>query len=208
MANRGKRPQKQRDYLLRGNIVKCGCCGYAMSYDRISDPVFRCYHTAADPNADCHKLKIVARELDGVVLAVIRRKAEAVLKCADLSKLRRKTVDEQQLADCEKDVLKNAEERQRLYERFVLGELDRESYQRLKDEWTSRLGRLNQQIAAMKSELDAGKITPRGVAAAKSAVSETVNNRELAETLIETVKVFPDKRIEVNWKISDFGIAE
>jgi aspartokinase len=208
MANRGKRPQKQRDYLLRGNIVKCGCCGYAMSYDRISDPVFRCYHTAADPNADCHKLKIVVSELDEVVLAVIRKKAEQVLKCADLSKLRRKTVDEQQLADCEKDVLKNAEERQRLYERFVLGELDLESYQRLKDEWNSRLERLNQQIAAMKSELDAGKITPRSVAAAKSAVSETANNRELAETLIETVKVFPDKRIEVNWKISEFGIAE
>jgi hypothetical protein len=68
MANRGKRQLKSLDYLFRGNIVKCGCCGYAMSCDKISDPGFRCYHIAAGSDADdCHKLKIAAGELDEVV---------------------------------------------------------------------------------------------------------------------------------------------
>jgi hypothetical protein len=47
---------------------------------------------------------------------------------------------------------------------------------------------------------------PRSLAAAKSAVSENVNNRELVETLIKTVKAYPGKRIQIDWKISSFGI--
>jgi len=56
--------------------------------------------------------------------------------------------------------------------------------------------------------MDAGKINPRSVAAAKTVLGETANNRELVETLIKTVKVYPDKRIDINWKISDFGLTK
>lgn len=41
---RGKIPKKPRDFLLRGKIA-CGCCGYALSYDAIFEPVFRCPYT-------------------------------------------------------------------------------------------------------------------------------------------------------------------
>jgi len=58
----------------------------------------------------------------------------------------------------------------------------------------------------MMSELDANKIDPRSIATAKSAVSETANNRELVEALIKSVRVYPGKRIDIDWKISDFGI--
>ena len=93
------------------------------------------------------------------------------------------------------------------YERFVLGEISRDEYLELKEEWNARLDRLNHQLAAMKSEMDAGKINPRSVAAAKTVLGETANNRELVETLIKAVKVYPDKRIDINWKISDFGLT-
>jgi hypothetical protein len=193
-------------HLLRGNILKCGCCGYALAYDKISDPVYRCYHTAADAGADCHKLKIRAAVIDEIVLAAIRRKAQIVLDCADLSKLRRKNTDEQKIAVCESAVQQNTEDRQTLYERFVLGEISREEYIRLKEESSSQLDRLTLQLAAMKSELDAWKISPSAVTAAKAAVGETSNARELVEALIESVEVYPDKRIEISWKVSDFGI--
>ncbi len=194
-------------HLLRGNIVKCGCCGHALCYDKISDPVYRCYHTSADPNADCHKLKISAKLLDDIVLSTIRRKAQLVLDCADLSKLRRKSVDEQKISNCESAILQNTAERQALYERFILGEISRDEYLEIKERCNSQLERLNQQISAMKSELDAGKIAPRSIAVAKAAASETANNRELVETLIKSVEVYSDKRIDINWKISDFGIV-
>ena len=97
-------------------------------------------------------------------------------------------------------------ERQVDYERYVLGEISRDEFIKLKEESNIQLDRLNTQLAAMKSELDAGKINSRSVAAAKAAVSETVNNREIVETLIKSVMVYPDKRIDINWNISDFGV--
>ncbi|GHV40254.1 hypothetical protein FACS189490_05160 [Clostridia bacterium] len=208
MANRGKRRLGQIDYLLRGNIVKCACCGYAMSYDKLSEPVYRCYHTIADASSKCHKLKISAAKLDKAVLTVIRKRAELVLKTADLSKLRRKSIDERKISDVETEIAENATERQRQYERFVLGEITRDEYTELKADCAVRLERLNKQLAAMKSEIDANKIDPRAIAVAKSALSEADNHRELVEALIETVKVYPNNRVDINWKIAGFGSAE
>jgi len=60
----------------------------------------------------------------------------------------------------------------------------------------------------MKSEMESDKISPRTVAVAKTALSESANNRELVEALIKSVTVYPDKRIVIDWKISDFGIRK
>jgi DNA invertase Pin-like site-specific DNA recombinase len=208
MANRGKRKFSQIDYLLRGNIVKCGCCGHALSYDKLSDPVYRCYHTAADPNAECRKLKIIAAELDDVVLAIIRKKAEVVLSCSDLSKLQGKSVDEYKITDCEKSIFQNTEERQGQYERFILGEITRDEYVKLKNESNVQLERLTQQLAAMKSEMEYVRIGAYSIAAAKKAVDESATPRELVEALIDSVRVYPGKRIDINWKIADFVASE
>lgn len=207
MANRGKRQMQRLNYLLRGNIVKCGCCGYAMAYDKSAGTVFRCYHTAANPGADCHKMKVSAVDLDEIVLEAIRSQAERVLRCADLAKLRRKTADEQKIADCKVAIEENLAARQMQYERFVSGEISREEYFRLKAEWGARHDRLEHQLGLMQAELDATKVDPHTLAAAKSAVDETANERELVETLIKTVRVFPDKRVEIGWKINEFGSA-
>jgi len=205
MANHGKH-YNTPSHLLRGNIVKCGCCGHALAYDKLTVPVYRCYHTSANPYADCHKLKINAGLLDEIVLATIREKAQIVLNCADLSKLRRKNGDEQKIANCESAIRQNAAENQTLYELFVLGVLNHDEYLKLKEECNVRSVRLNLQLAAIKSEIEAGRVDPRSVAAAKLVVSETANNRELVETLIKSVRVYPNKRIDIDWKINSFGI--
>jgi hypothetical protein len=196
---------KPQDYLLRGGIIKCGCCGYAMSYDNISDPVYRCHHTAGTPDAECHMLKVSVREVDELVLAIIRKKSEALLNCADLSKLRRKTGGEQKIGDCEGEIAQNMEERQRQYELFALGEISRDEFMKLNSESNSQLSRLNQQLVAMKAELEARRITAKSVAVAKTVLDNSLDNRGLIETLIETVKLYPDKRIDICWKIADFA---
>ena len=75
--------KQPRKYLLRSR-VRCGCCDIAMSYDSIANPVFRCYHTAADPSAPCHKLKVIVSELDAAVLDIIRKQAEVILNSMDI----------------------------------------------------------------------------------------------------------------------------
>jgi hypothetical protein len=152
-------------------------------------------------------MKISESLLDEIVIATIKKKAQIVLDCADISALRRKTVSEQTIVDCELALQQNMDERQTLYERLVLGEISREEYIKLREDSTGRMERYSQQLAAKKSEMEAGRISPGSIKAAKAAVSESAGNRELVETLIKSVRVFPDKQIDINWKISDFGIT-
>ncbi|GHV48830.1 hypothetical protein FACS189499_09070 [Clostridia bacterium] len=42
---------------------------------------------------------------------------------------------------------------------------------------------------------------------AKDVLSETLTNREIIETLIDKIKVFPGDKLEIMWKIADFGVV-
>jgi hypothetical protein len=203
MANRGKRVLKPRDYLLRGK-VRCGCCGFALCYDALNAPVFRCYHTTANPNADCHKMKVSVRELDDVVLEIIKKQAEIVLNSGNLSKLRHKDTDTQRIADCDKQIRACVEERQRHYEQFITREIDHEMYQSLKTDCAAQMDKLNDQLAVLKQAERDKQVNKKSVALAKEVLKASATPREIVDALIETIRVFPGNRIEIRWKISDF----
>jgi hypothetical protein len=200
-----RRNKRSRDYLLRGDIVKCGCCGYAMSYDDSTrNTLYRCNHTLADSSAECHKLKIGAKELDDIVLTYIRKQADVVLNSGDLSELRKLSADGKQIAEYQKEVKQCIEQRQQAYERFVLQEIDQETYQSLRKDCSERLDKLNDHISIIKQaerDLQAGKKT---AAIAKNAMNESVAPREIVETLIDKVLVFPGKKIKIRWKYAGF----
>jgi DNA invertase Pin-like site-specific DNA recombinase len=202
----GKAKPQKKDYLLRGNLLKCGCCGYAMAYDDSNrNDVYRCHHTLAVADAQCHKMKIGAAELDGVVLTIIRKQAEIVLNTDNLSGLRKISADGKRIADFEKEVGECIAQRQQVYERFILHEIDRETYQSLQKDISEQIERLNVQIAIFKQaerDQQAGK---KAAAIARHTLSDLATPREIVETLVDKILVFPGKRIEVLWKIADFA---
>jgi hypothetical protein len=207
-ARRYKRKNTaKRDYLLRGGIVKCGCCGYAMSYDDVSDPVYRCHHTMGTPGAECHKLKTNANKLDETILTVIRKQAEIILNSGDFAELRKVGDSGKRIADFEKEINKCVEERQRAYEQFVTRAIDRETYIAFKTDCAERIDRLNNQIAVTRQAERDRQAGVKTAALAKDVVSETLSPRELVETLIDKILVFPGDRIEIQWKIADFSIV-
>ena len=193
-----------RNYLLK-KIGKCGCCGRAIGYDDgVGYPLYRCKHTASDPTAACHKMKFTASEIDNVVLSVIRKSAEVILNAAGLDELSPKADMGKELADYEKRIEEYNEQRQRHYENFIQREIDRAEYLKLKNECSEEIARLSERVAAMKAEARAKKAGKTTLALAKRFLDEAIPHKEIVDALIDKVLVFPDKRIEILWKVSDF----
>ena len=207
LANKPKRKNSVRSYLLK-YIGKCGGCGRALVYDdSVGYPLYRCKHTAGDPSAACHKMKFVASEIDDAVLAVIRKSAEVIINASNLNGISPKGDIGKELMDYEKRVTECNEQRQQCYERFILREIDRAEYLKLKNNCTAEIDRLNNQVALLKAEIRAHEVGKATLEIAKQATSKTIPQKEIVDTLIDKVLVFPDKRIEIEWKITDFSVV-
>ena len=200
-----RRKNKQpRNYLLRGK-VRCGCCDNAMWYDPLANPVFRCYQTAADPTAPCHKLKVEVVELDAAVLDIIRKQAEVMLNTTDLTDLHKTHGNAQQIADCEKRLKTLVEQRQGYYEQFITGEIDRPTHQSRKADCTAKIERLNSQLAAYRQSQYDSQAYQRTAILAKTVFGETATEQEIVDMLIEKIHLFPNYHIEITWKVSGFA---
>lgn len=196
------------DYLLRGKIA-CGCCRYALSYDNSTEnKVYRCHHTYADPNVPCHKMKVSAPELDEAILTMIKKQAEAVLNDGDIAKMMDMGDIKQKFSEYEAQIRQVEEQRKNCYEQFINLAIDRDSYLTLKNEYTKEIDRITKQLAVLKKTERDKHSRQKSTAIAKEALSESAIPRIVVETLIEKVYVFPDNRIEVNWKISNFTDVE
>ena len=196
--------KKPRKYLLRGK-VRCGCCDMAMWYDPIANPVFRCHQTLADISAPCHKLKIVVAELDEAVLDIIRKQAEVILNTANLTDLRKTNGNAQQIADCEKRLKSLVEKRQRYYEQFITGEIDRPTHQSIKTDCTEQIDRINAQLSNYRQSQFDSQANQRTASHAKTALNKTATENEIVDMLIEKVHVFPNFHIEITWRVSGFA---
>jgi hypothetical protein len=60
----------------------------------------------------------------------------------------------------------------------------------------------------LKSNGSDKSVDKKAIALAKQAVNISASLRELVEALIEKVYVFPENRIEVQWKIVGFATME
>ena len=196
-----------RYYLLRGDIVKCSGCGYALMYDDSSDEVvYRCNHMLSVYDAGCHKMKVNAAELDDAILAIIKKQAEVVLKTTDLSGIRKVSAGARRVDECEKQIYRLVEQIQTCYERFIGQEIDREAYLSLKADCTAQIDRLNNQLAILRQaerDKDAGK---KAAAMAKEVLSESASPKDIVNTLVDKIFVSPDDSLEIRWKFASFVV--
>jgi len=207
MRKKHTKPRQTRDYLLLGKIF-CGCCHRALTYSTSKKPVFRCLHTYAAPNAECHKMKIGVRELDSMVMSIIRKQAEVILNSEGMADCRNLSSSEKSIAECENQIRQHMERHQNYYEQFILHEIDKGIYQSLKDECTGQIGKLNAQLALLKQAECEKQNNQKKVMIAKEALSitEAAMFKEVVDSLVEKIIVFPGNQIEIKWKVSDFAM--
>ena len=197
--------KKQRDYLLKG-IVFCGCCDHALSYVSNKRPYFVCRRSQAAENGPCHDLKVAAEELEQVIFQTIKAQLEAVLSIRTDGSICLDTVVAER-TEYEKQIEALEDSKQSLFEQYIMGEIDVATYKSEKAACDAAILKAKNAYAAIaaqakkkKEELNRQSSRTEVAKAITDAESLTP---ELVNLLIEKVYVFPDKRIEIMYKVQD-----
>lgn len=213
LGSQGKRKMQPHNYLLKGKIL-CGTCKRAMVYSNTTtQPLYRCMSTLADETAACHKLKLSTTEVEDAVITIIKKQAEVVLNSDDLSGFHKTLVGDKLLngsvvplniADFEQQINLLSKERQECYERFVSLEIDRDTFQTIKADYTKQIDRLTQQLAVSGKAARKRDADKKTAALAKNVLSEMAEPKDIVDALIEKILVFPGNEIEIHWKFANF----
>ena len=184
--------KKEHKYPLKG-LIFCGCCRHALTRHNPNNPIYVCRSSACQDDAPCRVLKIYVPEIEELVLLEIQAHMKQVE--ADSSSDGTVSFD---AADSRTDSLE--QERLALYEAYMNGEVSLDIFREQKERIAEMI------LTAQKS---------RTLLAEQSAKEDTANEMrrirdeisaadrltaEMCEKLIDRVFVYPDKRIEVEFK--------
>lgn len=171
---------------LKGKIV-CADCGHTMQLSIGDNPEYFCRYTMPAPDKPCHKLKVDAKTLEKQVLRLLKQKA------ADVEDDALEPLPTQRRAE----ISALGDEKCRLYERFVFGELSREDYKAATAKLTAEIEELTRTQAAIAEQV---KKQASGMAfkqAAEILKGKRKLTAELATALVDRVLVYPNGEIEV-----------
>ena len=197
--------KKQRDYLLRG-MVFCGCCDHALSYVANKRPYFHCRRSQAYETGPCHDLKIDAEELKQVIWETLKAQLEAALSisadgsfCLDAVAAER--------TEYEKQIDALEDSKQSLFEQYVMGEIDVETYKSEKAACDAAILKAKNAYAAIAAQANK-KQEEQARQSSRTEIAKAITDAEsltpeLVNLLIEKIYVFPDKRIEIACKVQD-----
>lgn len=197
--------KKQRDYLLKG-IVFCGCCDHALSYVSNKRPYFVCRRSQAAENGPCHDLKVDALELEQAIFQTIKAQLEAVLSIRKDGSISLDTVVAER-TEYEKQIEALEDSKQSLFEQYIMGEIDVGNYKSQKASYDAAILKAKNARAAIAAQAKKKK-EEQNRQSSRTEIAKAITDAEsltpeLVSLLIEKVYIFPDKRIEIAYKVND-----
>ena len=197
--------KKQREYLLKG-IVFCGCCDHALSYVSNKQPYFHCRRSQAAENGPCHDLKVAAEELEKVIFQTIKAQLEAVISIRTDGSISLDTVVAER-TEYEKQIEALEDSKQSLFEQYIMGEIDVETYKSEKAACDTAILKAKNAYAAIAAQAKKKK-EEQNRQSYRTEIAQAITDAEgltpeLVSLLIDKVYVFPGKRIEIAYKVQD-----
>ena len=192
-------------YPLKGKAF-CGCCGHALSRTMQKTSYYYCRHSEADEESRCHKMRLNAAELEQAVFLTLKKQMEAAAPLAPDGTLQ---VDASvpERAEYEQQIEALQDGKRTLYERYLMGEIDLNTYKAEKAACDELLLKTKNAYAAVlaqaKQKQDEQARQDSRKEASKAIFDADTLTTELAELLIDRVLVYPDKCIEIAYKIQD-----
>lgn len=197
--------KKQRDYLLKG-IVFCGCCDHALSYVANKQPYFHCRRSQAYETGPCHNLKINAEELEQVIFQTLKAQLKAILSIGADGSICLDAVAAER-TEYEKQIEALEDSKQALFEQYVMGEINVETYKSEKAACDAAILKTRNAYAVIAAQVKK-KQEEQARQSSRTEIAKAISDAdsltpELVNLLIEKVYVFPGNRIEIAYKIQD-----
>ena len=197
--------KKKRDYPLKGKAF-CGCCGHALSRTMQKTSYYYCRHSEADEESRCHKMRVNAVELEKAVFITLKKQMEAAASLNPDGTVRLEAAAPER-SEYEQQIEELQDGKRLLYERYLLGEIDLDTYKAEKAACDELLLKTKNAYAvvlaqAKQKQEDQARHDNRQEAARAVFNSEGLT-AELTDLLIDRVLVYPDNRIEIAYKIKD-----
>jgi DNA invertase Pin-like site-specific DNA recombinase len=204
----GHKGYKARNYPLKGKAY-CGSCGHAMQRDPIANPIYRCRRTKANPNADCFNMTVREKDINTLLMTVIRKQLKVLLNLDEAAGLNGLDVKLAEQQEQHTQISHLEDEKRRLYEQLVETKISTVDYRSKKAELDGAISRLLQNQSVLVTQAaqieDAAKRHETVMAVAEKVRYKHGLTQELADRLIEKVLIFPNNQVEILWKFEDFA---
>jgi hypothetical protein len=168
-----------------------------MNLSSTKNAAFHCDFTHAAPDAGCYRLKMLSSQLETVVLKTIREQAQTILNSMDIS-----SSQYDYSAGYTEQNVRIDDAKCSIYERFVLGEINANEYKMQKAELDVEHDRAKSTQALFEKESTNRVACDSFRQIAGEAHKKKKLSQQLVDGLIDRVRVFPDGRIEIVWKIT------
>ncbi len=204
MVRHFSQPNKKRhEYPLKGKIV-CGCCKHVMSRSSSKNKYYYCRFSEPDETLSCHGLRIQTEQLEKIIFDVLKKHIDLM---SDNEKAICKTGATSVTSECEEQISALQEEKMRLYERYVGGEIDAAQYSAEKSNLDAVLLKTKSAHAALTAEAKQAQEKHDEQVQRQSIIREVRDadaiTPALADELIDKVYVFPDSTIKIAFSMPD-----
>jgi len=169
-------------------------------------PIFYCRHSEADTNAPCHGMQIGVAELEQLVFTVLKKQMEVVLGMGE-TELPALEAGLARQAEYEQQISSLQDAKRRLYEQYLMREIGLDEYKSHKAECDAKLVQIKNTCAAVTAQAKQAQEQREEQIKQKQIIREISQadglTASLVDLLIEKVYVFPGKRIEIAYKVSE-----
>ena len=197
--------KKKRDYALKGKIF-CGCCDHALSRTSNKTSYYFCRHSDADKTLPCHKMRYETTALEQAIFISLRKQMDA-LGAESIDGVETVKAVLSQRPEYERQIEALEDNKLHLYEQYQLRKIDLDTYRTLKETLDTQLLKTKNAFAALTSQAKQQQEAKEKEAQRKSISKELAEatglTTALADLLIDRVRIYPDNRIEIEYKVQD-----
>ena len=216
MANEKAFTHKKRDVPFgrtAQTIFFCPYCGRRL-VPTTRGKGYRCWQTAISDIAECRTIHVDRERLENAVLSCVR--AMAGMAAADVLARRKECLKtaavEEELGRLESEKKRMSARKLRLYEDYRSGGITKEQYRKEYEKATNQILEIEAGIPelkekAMQAREQMLRMKERETELEALSSLETFDKEKLA-TVIESVQVYSEERIEIVWKMDDLFFRE